>query len=288
MLKLPILLIVTTRPEYDLPGLEAAGQGRVTRLLLQRLEPQQGLAVVRQRAEGRALPLAVVEQIVAKADGIPLFLEELTKNVLISERRQADTGTGRTAVGISAMDVPETLYDALMARLDQMSTVKQVAQLSAVVGRGFTLALLEAVSDLAPEALHEAVDRLVEAEVFYPLARGAAHQEAYAFKHALLQEVAYQSLMRSARQRHHARIARALEERFRDLRGTARNWSRITSLRRAMPPRRSATGLPRAGTPRSAQPISKPPRSCVTASRCWTRCPTRRSGRARNTRCGWP
>ena len=214
VLRLPILLIVTTRPEYDFPGLEAAAQGRATRLPVQRLAPQQAFAVVRQRAEGRALPLAIVEQIVAKADGIPLFLEELTKNVLVSERGQVGTGSGGTAVGISAMDVPETLYDALMARLDQMSTVKQVAQLAAVVGRGFTLALLEAVSDLAPAALREAVDRLVEAEVFYPLARDAAQQEAYAFKHALLQEVAYQSLLRSARQRHHARVARALEERL--------------------------------------------------------------------------
>ena len=186
------------------------------------------------------------------------------------------------------MDVPETLYDALMARLDQMSTVKQVAQLAAVVGRGFTLALLEAVSDLAPAALREAVDRLVEAEVFYPLARDAAQQEAYAFKHALLQEVAYQSLLRSARQRHHARVARALEERLPAISEAQPELVAHHFTEAGDAPAAIRNWLAAAGTPRSAPPISKPSRSCATASRCWTRCPTRRSGRARSTRCGWP
>jgi predicted ATPase len=158
-----------------------------------------------------------------------------------------------------------------MARLDQMSTVKQVAQLAAVVGRSFSLELLAAVSSLPIEALRDALERLVAAEVLYRVGRPG--QDTYEFKHALLQDVAYQSLLKPARQRHHLRVARALEERF-------------PATAQAHPELLAQHSRP-ADTPRSARPTSRPSRSCATAWRCWRRCPTRRSGCGRSTGCVW-
>jgi tetratricopeptide (TPR) repeat protein len=206
----PILVILTARPEYPRSALGEAGD--ITWLSLNRLTRRQAFAMVEQCVGDRTLPPAVLEQIVSKADGIPLFVEELTKSVL--ESRIKLPGEDRAAPsGLPIMlDVPATLHDSLMARLDQMSTTKQVAQIASVIGRTFTLDLLAAMTPPPVHELRGALERLVSAEVLYRADQPPV--VLYEFKHSLLQDVAYQSLLKSARQRYHLRLARVLEEQF--------------------------------------------------------------------------
>ena len=163
-------------------------------------------------AGGKALPPEVVEQIVAKTDGVPLFVEELTKMVLESgllregEERYELTGP------LPPLAIPATLHDSLMARLDRLATVKDVAQLGATIGRTFAYELLQAVSPLDEAMLQHGLRQLVEAELVYQ--RGVPPQATYTFKHALIQDAAYQSLLRSTRQQYHQRIAQVLDEQF--------------------------------------------------------------------------
>ena len=168
--------------------------------------------MIRRVAHGKALPPEVVEQIVAKTDGVPLFVEELTKMVLESgllqerEERYALTGP------LPPLAIPATLHDSLMARLDRLATVKGLAQLGATLGREFAYALLQAVSPWDEATLQRGLHQLVEAEFLYQ--RGLPPQATYLFKHALIQDAAYQSLLRSTRQQYHQRIAQVLEAQF--------------------------------------------------------------------------
>ena len=165
-----------------------------------------------QVAHGKALPPEVVEQVVAKTDGVPLFVEELTKMVLESgllqecEERYALTGF------LPPLAIPATLHDSLIARLDRLAAVKSLAQLGATLGREFSYALLQAVSPWDEETLRRGLHQLVEAEFLYQ--QGLPPEATYLFKHALIQEAAYQSLLRSTRQQYHQRIAQVLEARF--------------------------------------------------------------------------
>ena len=165
-----------------------------------------------QVAHGKALPAEVVEQVVAKTDGVPLFVEELTKMVLesglLQEREERYELTGP----LPPLAIPTTLHDSLMARLDRLATVKGLAQLGATLGREFSYELLLAVSPWDEGTLQRGLHQLVEAEFVYQ--RGLPPQATYVFKHALIQDVAYQSLLRSTRQRYHQRIAQVLAERF--------------------------------------------------------------------------
>jgi predicted ATPase len=176
------------------------------------LPQRQAVEVIRQVAHGKALPLEVVEQIVAKTDGVPLFVEELTKMVLESgllqerEERYALTGP------LPPLAIPTTLHDSLMARLDRLATVKALAQLGATLGREFSYALLRAVSPWDEGTVQWGLHQLVEAEFLYQ--QGLPPEATYRFKHALIQETAYQSLLRSTRQQHHHHIAQVLETRF--------------------------------------------------------------------------
>src|SRR5262249_14377715 len=149
-----------------------------------------------------------------KTDGVPLFVEELTKMVLesglLQEREECYTLTGP----LPPLAIPATLQDALMARLDQLASAKAVAQLGATIGREFTYELLRAVAPLDELELWRGLVQLVQAEVLYQ--RGALPQATYLFKHALIQEAAYQSLLRSTRQQYHQRIAQVFAERFPD------------------------------------------------------------------------
>jgi tetratricopeptide (TPR) repeat protein len=169
-------------------------------------------ALIRRVAQGKALPPEVAEQIVAKTDGVPLFVEELTKMVLESgllreqEDRYALTGP------LPPLAIPATLHDSLMARLDRLATVKALAQLGATLGREFSYELLQAVAPWDEATLQRGLHQLVAAEFLYQ--RGLPPQATYRFKHALIQEEAYQSLLRSTRQRHHQRIAQVLEARL--------------------------------------------------------------------------
>ena len=165
-----------------------------------------------QVAHGKALPPEVVEQVVAKTDGVPLFVEELTKMVLesglLQEREERYELTGP----LPPLAIPATLHDSLMARLDRLATVKGLAQLGATLGREFSYALLQAVSPWDEETLQRGLHQLVEAEFLYQ--QGLPPQATYLFKHALIQDAAYQSLLRSTRQQYHQRIAQVLEAQF--------------------------------------------------------------------------
>jgi predicted ATPase len=164
-------------------------------LTLNRLDLRDRLALVEKIAGSEALPDDVVAQIAERTDGVPLFVEELTKSVLES--------------GVTPLGIPTTLHDSLMARLDRLGSVRQVAQIGAAIGRQFSYALLRAVSDLPEDELHAALALLVASELVFQ--RGMPPDALYSFKHALVQDAAHSSLLRSTRQQLHAQIAEALE-----------------------------------------------------------------------------
>jgi predicted ATPase len=195
---LPVLLIVTFRAEFQ-P--EWTGQPRVTMLALNRLDRHDRTILVEQIAGGKTLPDDVIDQIVDRTDGVPLFVEELTKSVLES--------------GMPLVEIPTTLHDSLMARLDRLESVRRVAQIGAAIGREFPYGLLRAISGLAVDELQTALARLVGSELVFQ--RGTPPDAVYTFKHALVQDAAHGSLLRSSRQQLHARIAEALETHFPEL-----------------------------------------------------------------------
>jgi predicted ATPase len=204
-----ILALLTFRPDFSPPW---TGRAHLTQVTLPRLPRHQAVEMTGRVAHGKALPPEVVAQVVAKADGVPLFVEELTKMVLESgllqerEERYALTGP------LPPLAIPTTLHDSLMARLDRLASVKALAQLGATLGREFSYILLQAVSPWDEETLRRGLHQLVEAEFLYQ--RGLPPQAAYLFRHALIQEAAYQSLLKSTRQQYHQRIAQVLEARF--------------------------------------------------------------------------
>jgi predicted ATPase len=204
-----ILTLLTCRPEFHAPW---GCRTHLTPLTLARLPRSQVPQMIARVAGGKALPPEVVEQIVAKTDGVPLFVEELTKMVLESELLREGEERYELTGPLPSLAIPATLHDSLMARLDRLATVKDVAQLGATIGRMFTYELLQAVSPLDDATLQQGLRQLVEAELVYQ--RGAPPQAIYTFKHALIQDAAYQSLLRSTRQQYHRRIAQVLEARF--------------------------------------------------------------------------
>jgi class 3 adenylate cyclase/predicted ATPase len=204
-----LLIVLTCRPEFHLPW---AVRAHLTHLTLSRLPRTQVEVMVEQVAGGKALPAEVIQQVVAKTDGVPLFVEELTKMVLESDLLQEREDSYELMGPLPPLAIPATLHDSLMARLDRLAPVKAVAQLGATLGRTFSYELLQVLSPLDDATLQQALSRLVEAELLYQ--RGKPPQATYVFKHALVQEEAYQSLLKSTRQHHHQRIAQVLEERF--------------------------------------------------------------------------
>ena len=204
-----ILVLLTFRPDFSPPW---TGRAHLTQVTLNRLPRRQAAEMTGRVAHGKALPPEVVEQVVAKTDGVPLFVEELTKMVLesglLQEREERYELTGP----LPPLAIPTTLHDSLMARLDRLATVKGLAQLGATLGREFSYELLHAVSPWDEAALRRGLQQLVEAEFLYQ--QGLPPQATYLFKHALIQEAAYQSLLKSTRQQYHQRIAQVLEARF--------------------------------------------------------------------------
>jgi class 3 adenylate cyclase/predicted ATPase len=206
---LPVLLIVTFRPEFQPPW---TGQPQVSMLTLNRLDRQDRTVLVEQIAGGKALPDEVVDQIVDRSDGVPLFVEELTKNVLESGLLREERDRYVLDRALPPFAIPTSLHDSLMARLDRLASVRLVAQIGAAIGREFPYALLHAVSRLPEDELQAALGRLVASELV--LQRGTPPDAVYAFKHALVQDAAHGSLLRSSRQQLHAQIAQALETHF--------------------------------------------------------------------------
>ena len=204
-----ILILLTFRPDFSPPWM---GRVHLTQVTLLRLPPGQAAEMSGQVAHGKMLPPEVVEQVVAKTDGVPLFVEELTKMVLESGLLEEVNGRYELTRPLPPLAIPATLHDSLMARLDRLATVKTVAQLGATIGRTFTYELLHAVASLDEATLQHGLRQLVEAELVYQ--RGAGPQATYLFKHALIQDAAYQSLLRSTRQQYHQRIAQVVEAQF--------------------------------------------------------------------------
>jgi predicted ATPase len=161
---------------------------------------------------GKRLPVTVLQQISEKTDGVPLFVEEMTKAILESGALKEVDEHYELTGSLSTFAIPATLQDSLMARLDQLMTAKVIAQLGATIGRQFSYALLQAVAELNDRMLQEELHRLVEAELLYQ--RGVSPQATYIFKHALIQDAAYASLLKSTRQHYHQRIAQVLETQF--------------------------------------------------------------------------
>jgi class 3 adenylate cyclase/predicted ATPase len=204
-----ILTLCTCRPDFRPPW---TGRSHLTQMTLARLPQRQATELTHQVAQGKALPAEVVAQIVAKTDGVPLFVEEVTKTVLESGLLQEQEEHYVLNGPLPPLAIPITLHDALMARLDRLGAAKGLAQLGATLGREFAYPLLQAVAPWDEETLRRALQQLVEAELLYQ--RGVPPQATYTFKHALIQDVAYQSLLRSTRQQHHQRIAQVLEAQF--------------------------------------------------------------------------
>lgn len=202
-----VFVVSTARPECTPPWSATPG---VLSISLQRLSEAAARQIV--LALQGELPDDVMQMIVARADGLPLYLEELTKALLESET--GTQGRRESVVPLDALAIPATLQDSLMARLDRLSAAKQVAQIAAVLGREFPYRLLQSVAALDDAILRDGLDRLVDAELL--VARAVAPEPVYAFKHALIQDAAYQSVLKRTRQQLHGRIARALEERFAD------------------------------------------------------------------------
>jgi predicted ATPase len=205
----PILAVFTCRPDFDPPWIDSPN---VTMLDVKRLPSDAAATLTRQVAQGKSLPAQVMAEVVAKTDGVPLFIEELTKMVLdsglLEERPDRYALTGP----VPPLAIPNTLQDSLMARLDRLAPVEALAQLGATLGREFSYQLLQAVSVWDDELLRQGLEQLVAAEFLYQ--EGTRPQSTYRFKHALVQESAYQSLLKSTRQQHHQRIADALASRF--------------------------------------------------------------------------
>lgn len=207
-----VFVLITFRPEFVAPW---AQMPHVTALTLNRLSRRQSAELIQNLASGRALPPEILEQVLAKTDGIPLFIEELTKSVLESGLLAERDGRFELAGPLAPLAIPATLQDSLMARLDRLSPVKEVAQVGAAIGREFGYGMIAAVAPMGENLLGEALSQLVGAELVY--ARGQPPDAVYQFKHALVQEAAYNSMLRARRQQLHVKIAAALERQFPDI-----------------------------------------------------------------------
>ena len=203
---LPVLMIVTFRPEFQPPWV---GQPQVTMLALSRLDRRDRTILVEHIASGKALPDAVVAQIADRTDGVPLFVEELTKSVLESGLLREEADRYVLDGVLPPFAIPTSLHASLLSRLDRLASVRLVAQIGAAIGREFSYALLRAVSRLPEDELQAALTRLVVSELVFQ--RGTPPDAVYAFKHALVQDAAHGSLLRSTRQQVHAQIAEELE-----------------------------------------------------------------------------
>ena len=200
-----VLLLITHRPEFTPPWITPA---HLTRLTMNRLSARSCAGLISDLARGKALPDEVLRQIIAKADGVPLFVEELTKAVLESGLLREDSDAWRLDGPLPPLAIPSSLYDSFMARLDRMAPVKEVAQVGAAIGREFSSRLLAPVLDMNAATLEVALSQLVDAGLL--VSRGG--NDIYAFKHALTRDAAYASLLKSRRQICHQRIATVLKE----------------------------------------------------------------------------
>ena len=206
-----MLNVLTYRPEFVPPW---TAHSHMTPITLNRLERPEVETLIGHQANGKAVPAEVIEHIVAKTDGVPLYVEELTKTILESDYLKEEADRYTLSGSLSGVSIPTTLQDSLMARLDRLPKLREIAQLGSVLGREFAYELLQYLAPLEEPALQTGLGQLVENELLYQ--RGRPPRSRYIFKHALVQDAAYQSLLKSTRRKYHGKIARMLEERFPD------------------------------------------------------------------------
>src|SRR5262252_4175861 len=202
-------MVLTCRPTFQPPW---GFRMHLTPLVLNRLIPLQAEEMVGQVLGRQRLPATVLQQIVAKTDGIPLFVEELTKAVVEAGLPTTVHDQEAWRGPLPALAIPTTLHEALLARLDRLGSAKGVAQLGATLGHQFPYTLLRAVSPLEDEPLQRDLAALVAAEILYQ--RGSPPQAVYTFKHVLVQVAAYESVLQRVRRQIHQRILRVLEAQF--------------------------------------------------------------------------
>jgi class 3 adenylate cyclase/tetratricopeptide (TPR) repeat protein len=207
--RLQQVLVMTARPEFAPPWFNA---GHFTMHSLARLMRSEAIGIVSRITDGKPLPPGVLQLIMDKTDGIPLFVEELTRSVLESGGLREAEDRYEYVGGAADLPVPATLRDSLMARLDRVTAVKEIAQVGATIGREFSHELVSAVAPMSDAMLAEGLTRLTESGLAFR--QGTPPRATYVFKHALVQEVAYDSLLKRRRHELHARIAKTLEERF--------------------------------------------------------------------------
>jgi predicted ATPase len=205
----PFCALLTCRPTFQPTW---SPRSYLTQVTLNRLSRPQSERMAEQVAGGKRLPVEVLRQVVEKTDGVPLFVEEMTKALLESGYLKETDAHYEVTGTLPALAIPATLQDSLMARLDRLVTAKAVAQYAAVLGRHFSYAVLHAVAQLDEPTLQRELGRLVDAELLYQ--RGLPPQATYLFKHALIRDIAYESLLRSTRQGYHQRVAQVLEAQF--------------------------------------------------------------------------
>jgi predicted ATPase len=212
---IPLLMVLTHRPEFQSRWSE---QGHVSALNLSKLTRAQSMAILSKLVGGKALPAALLEQILARTDGVPLFVEELTKSILESGQVKEIGDRYDYSGAAHTVTVPATLRDSLTARLDRLVQVKEIAQIGAVIGRDFSYELISEVAPMGKAQLDDALARLTASGLAFR--RGTPPDAVYTFKHALVQDAAYDSLLKSRRQELHSRIARVINERFPNIKTT--------------------------------------------------------------------
>ena len=282
--RLPLLLVLTFRPEFQAPW---TGLSHVTSLTLSRLDPQNGAAMVSFIAGERALPEALAAKIVERADGVPLFVEELARAVIEAQGSREGVERALSATAPAAAGVPAALHASLMARLDRLGPMaREVAQIGAVIGRDFTYELLAPVAGRSEAELADALGRLADAGLVFQ--RGAPPQAAYLFKHALVRDVAYASLLAAAGKSFMRTSPRSWKPAFPTVPRRSRSCSPITSRRPASASRQSHTGIAPASGRSRARPMSKPPRISAAALTCSTPCRKAPRATSGSSRCKSP
>jgi tetratricopeptide (TPR) repeat protein len=210
--KVRLLVLITYRPEFSPAWV---GRPQVTLMTLSRLPPRQRAEMISRMTGGKTLPREITNQIVDRTDGVPLFIEELTR-AIIESGVVADTGDSYAIAGtVPPLAIPSSLHASLLARLDRLAPTREVAQIAASLGRSFSHDLINAVAGMPQQVLDDALEQLVRAELVFR--RGTPPDAEYTFKHALVQDAAYSTLLRSTRQLLHSRVAAALESRFTEI-----------------------------------------------------------------------
>ena len=207
-----IFILCTTRPGFQADWMD---QAHSTQVPLERLTLEEITHICHHQTKGKALPQEILDQIKQKTEGVPLFVEELSKMILESDLLDEQESRFEVKGVIPPLAIPSTLQDSLLARLDRLSPVKEVVQLGSVLGREFSLELLQAILSRSKQALQISLSQLVDAELLYPINLG--NKQLYQFKHALIQDAAYESMLKSHRYQLHHRVAQVLEEQFTEI-----------------------------------------------------------------------